>query len=301
MIQRRPNDSNLWRGTCKSWTDLKSDIKIKVGNGTNVKFWTDPWLPNVDNLLQCVNSDEPVDLGAIIADFLSRGQWNNGYFTIRSAINNLHHTSVPPHVRLFKIIWSWVGPQRIKAFLWLLANNALLSNSNRCRRHIAHSALCSICYQSDESILHVVRDCAWARNVWLHFLPRQLYREFFTLNLTDWILFNPSSRQKSSSNKDWDLTFPFVAAGVWFSRNAFLFDNSSLDSMVTSFAVHRQIEEAHCVFRSVNQQLRSDNSPPHWIRWFPPKPDWIKINSDGSFIPSSFQAGCGGLFRNHHC
>uniref|UniRef100_A0A2C9UN59 Reverse transcriptase zinc-binding domain-containing protein n=1 Tax=Manihot esculenta TaxID=3983 RepID=A0A2C9UN59_MANES len=36
----------------------------------------------------------------------------------------------------------WPGPQRIKTFLWLLLHERLLTNGERCRRHIVSSDLC---------------------------------------------------------------------------------------------------------------------------------------------------------------
>ncbi|KAJ1442391.1 Reverse transcriptase zinc-binding domain [Sesbania bispinosa] len=166
----------------------------------------------------------------------------DGLFSIKSAVASLWDPIVTIHALLFKRIWSRGGPQWIRAFLWLLGSNALLSNSNRIRRHIAQSGLCTICLQTDESNLHAVRDCGWARSVWLRFLPRHNQREFFNLSLHDWISSN-ISRNQFSSNRNWNLTFPFVAAGVWYARNAYLFDNSPLDIVAISSSIHRQIEE----------------------------------------------------------
>ncbi|KAJ1419239.1 Ribonuclease H-like superfamily [Sesbania bispinosa] len=247
--------------------------------------------------------EEIVSSGVQMHDDRDSVHWSpsaDGLFSIKSAVASFRDPIVATHAPLFKRIWSWVGPQRIRAFLWLLGSNALLSNSNRVRRHIAQSGICSICLRTDESNLHAVRDCGWARSVWLRFLPRRNLREFFNLSLHDWISSNLSGNQYPSSS-NWNLTFPFVAAGIWYARNAYLFDDSPLDIATISSSIHRQIEEASSAFSLVNNQtLRPDVISSPWVRWTPPDPDWIKLNSDGSLLPSLNCAGYGGLFRNHH-
>ncbi|KAJ9162495.1 hypothetical protein P3X46_022262 [Hevea brasiliensis] len=61
--------------------------------------------------------------------------------------------------KLRSMIWKWPGMQRVKSFLWLVANNGLLTNATRVRRHINSDSSCHICGEKEESILHALRDC----------------------------------------------------------------------------------------------------------------------------------------------
>lgn len=77
-------------------------------------------------------------------------------FSLKSAYNAIADDKNGPKSHLFKLIWKWKGPQRMKTFLWLAAHDALLKNATRVRRHIAHSNLCPVCGTASESIIHTL-------------------------------------------------------------------------------------------------------------------------------------------------
>lgn len=64
---------------------------------------------------------------------------------------------------LFKGIWKWQGPERIKILLWKMANKGILTNQARLRRGMTDTALFPICNKNDESISHCLRDLKYAR------------------------------------------------------------------------------------------------------------------------------------------
>lgn len=36
------------------------------------------------------------------------------------------------------------------------------------KRGVCEDALCFICQEAEESILHALRDCPWAKSMWTH-------------------------------------------------------------------------------------------------------------------------------------
>ncbi|CAA0818851.1 Polynucleotidyl transferase- ribonuclease H-like superfamily protein [Striga hermonthica] len=62
-------------------------------------------------------------------------------------------------------------PQWIRQFLWLAAHEKLLTNVERRRRHISDSPICTLCSRYEESILHCLRDCTGARQIWRLLIP----------------------------------------------------------------------------------------------------------------------------------
>ncbi|CAN1156973.1 Putative ribonuclease H protein At1g65750 [Linum perenne] len=63
-------------------------------------------------------------------------------------------------------VWKWQGPGRVQYFLWLVAQGKLLTNLERKRRHLTEDSSCPRCGATKESILHVLRDCNYAGQVW---------------------------------------------------------------------------------------------------------------------------------------
>ncbi|CAN1157548.1 Putative ribonuclease H protein At1g65750 [Linum perenne] len=95
------------------------------------------------------------------------GPDSRGRFSIASAYEITTATNYDSAANLWKCVWKWQGPNRIKHFLWLVAHNRLLTNSERNRRHMTTEDCCRLCPNSTEDSLHVLRDCRSARDFWI--------------------------------------------------------------------------------------------------------------------------------------
>ncbi|KAL4343532.1 hypothetical protein AHAS_Ahas11G0087800 [Arachis hypogaea] len=56
-VERKPNSSNMWKGICKSWPDVKQNHIWRIGDGSVIKFWQHNWVPNLGSLDQHVPQD----------------------------------------------------------------------------------------------------------------------------------------------------------------------------------------------------------------------------------------------------
>jgi hypothetical protein len=124
--------------------------------------------------------------------------WNlfmNGEFTIKSTyfslINSYDNWT---HLKLlWRLVWRWRGPERIRSFLWLVVYNRAMTNDIRYKRHISGSSNCHCSSGDVETILHVLRDYKWAWEVWLKILNPCDTDGFFAMDLHVWLLSNLSS------------------------------------------------------------------------------------------------------------
>jgi len=119
----------------------------------------------------------------------------NGEFTIKSAyfplINSCdNQTHLKP---LWRLVWRWRGLERIRSFLQLIVHNRAMTNEIRYKRHRSGSPNCHCGSGDIETILHVLRDCKWAREVWLKVLNPCDTDGFFAVDLHVWLLSNLSS------------------------------------------------------------------------------------------------------------
>ncbi|MBA0875213.1 hypothetical protein Goshw_027934 [Gossypium schwendimanii] len=55
------------------------------------------------------------------------------------------------------------------------------------RRRIGQNGSCSFCGLSDEDLIHVLRDCLTASEVWRHVVLAELQSMFFTGDLKEWV------------------------------------------------------------------------------------------------------------------
>lgn len=59
---------------------------------------------------------------------------------------------------LFKKVWDWKGPIRLRAFLWKLIHGKLLTNVERNRRGMTVDVTCPRSNPSFEAMMHLLRD-----------------------------------------------------------------------------------------------------------------------------------------------
>ncbi|CAN1789787.1 Putative ribonuclease H protein At1g65750 [Linum perenne] len=99
-------------------------------------------------------------------DQVAWGCEDNGRFTIKSAYRLILNSSAEEFTDPWKSVWGWKGPNRIRFFLWLAVHGKLLTNRGRFRRKMTLDASCEHCHHPEESVLHVIRDCQFAADVW---------------------------------------------------------------------------------------------------------------------------------------
>ena len=88
---------------------------------------------------------------------------------------------------------------------------------------------CRLCNSGTETILHVLRDCQVARNLWIALSPPLLVVSFFGLQLTNWLRLNCcSTKALASSDITWGIIFAFGIWTLWTHRNEILFQNDRI-------------------------------------------------------------------------
>ena len=76
-------------------------------------------------------------------------------------------------------------------FLWLACKDKLLTNQTRRSRGFSDSSECQRCEGRAEDVIHVLRDCNKAIEVWIHIIPSFYLQEFFSINtVRGWVLWN---------------------------------------------------------------------------------------------------------------
>ncbi|CAN1274381.1 Putative ribonuclease H protein At1g65750 [Linum perenne] len=199
------SQSALWRGISKAWGVMLEGARTGIGNGKDTKFWTGNWLDSGVKLIDCVaDTNVPLDLDAMVSEFVTAsGDWDfgrirniinddavqevagmlppceergedtwvwgkesNGKFSVRSAYAIIIKPANLKPETAWDLVWKWSGPSRVQHFLWLVAHEKLMTNLERKRRHLSDNTSCPRCTGTEESVLHVIRDCHFAKKVW---------------------------------------------------------------------------------------------------------------------------------------
>ncbi|CAN1157372.1 Putative ribonuclease H protein At1g65750 [Linum perenne] len=187
---------------------------------------------------------------------------------------------------IWRLIWKWRGPQRIRQFLWLVAHNRLLTNIERHQRHLVEIGAYQVCLGHEESVLHVLRDCPLASAAWELLAIRRS-------PLLHWI-------ERYFRKPELCLLFRVTCWWLWRAHNDSVFNNK----LTTTDSLARHIQAWVALVRDTldRDQFLYHTGPPtrtdEYISWKPAPPEWVTLNSDDSVLSESGQAASEGLIRN---
>lgn len=94
-----------------------------------------------------------------------------------------------------------------------------MTNLGRWKRRIAYCPDCARCNRVSEGILHAIRDCKWAREVWEVLIPPDLEAEFFYEDLEPWVSWLLEGGGVSGNNERWVEKVFVTCRWKWVWRN----------------------------------------------------------------------------------
>ncbi|KAL4276423.1 hypothetical protein AHAS_Ahas20G0205700 [Arachis hypogaea] len=158
---------------------------------------------------------------------------------------------------------------------------------------MSNSAQCSVCNAADEDILHVLRDCPFAKAVWNFFKAHNIITDFFDMTIRDWLFANLSNAT------DWSCIFGVANSCLWFFRNKYIFEGKRMHPTAAFEVIKSRGKEMLSVMRRSSQLKWSHTIAISMIKWYPLVENCMKLNVDGSFFKRENNSACGGVFRNH--
>ena len=253
------------------------------------------YLPN-EILLSIAAMRRPCDEDG--EDSMIWGASQTGKFTIKSAFELVERHRWEEEHPKWKAVWKWSGSERVKTFLWLAMKEKLLTNTERARRHMCDSTTCNHCHMEPETVLHVLRDCRYATQVWMGLVSPDRWSEFFSLPVQEWLYSNLTNNLSFDLSMEWSLIFGVACWLLWQWRNKALFDDAFCEmSNPIGFIKFKAKQFSHSTqFNDDEQSRRTKQS--RLIGWDAPPMGWIKVNSDGARKSSSGLASAGGLLRD---
>ncbi|KAL2928741.1 hypothetical protein RDABS01_019525 [Bienertia sinuspersici] len=266
----------------------------RVGNGANIAVWSDVWLKGQNgSYMLSSNITQQHDLK--VADLIDyeAGAWNkeviwsifneeearvilaiplsaslpsdikSGYWLAKQG-SQMPRTDPGSENKLWSKIWNLNGPPKLRHFSWQACKGSLPVMERLRHRHITMNAMCPICKEEEETIIHAIFECSNVGEIWQH------------RNLQETINEGP--------------------AGSFMERNKAVVGQPVQQKVMTAAGFKRLVEDyvsyAHKVFKQGgHSEIRMQTS------WSVPPHGWVKVNTD-AYVPNNGRVGLGVVIRD---
>ncbi|CAN1752991.1 Putative ribonuclease H protein At1g65750 [Linum perenne] len=322
--------SSTWKGMNESWPIFTGGLFWSIHNGKRTNFWRERWLDDGQVIGDSVQP--PLGLEeAVVANFCdSSGAWDvgrlaevlpenilrsvvgmtppspdldddtpvwglepHGSYSVKSGYLLAKEVGVGEINAIWKRVWSWRGPQRIRQFLWVAIHNRLMTNAERHRRHITNNDGCGLCVDEAETTDHLLRGCPMAKQVWCRVLSITSSDVFFSMDIEDWW-------KRFLNDKEVSIIFGITCWLLWKTRNERIFEGkrTSVGGIVeqgkfwlnTTTDAYKRVAD----LKLSNDQRKAVKA----ISWNAAPGPGCTLNTDGSVITSNRNAAAGGCLRN---
>ncbi|KAL4279829.1 hypothetical protein GQ457_03G024220 [Hibiscus cannabinus] len=237
---RCANASQLWNGLSDIWGVIKDGLCWSVRDGNVTDFWNDKWLDGEGNLAsRC--TDNAHALPSTVASMIAvNGDWDWNQMFQWLPADSLEAIAAikPPRPNAGADVpgWRWESNRTFSvrsAYKALTVDSAaplrIMTNAERKRRHLATSDVCASCQSEIETIVHVLRDCPRARQVWEAVVAPAQLAVFFSLPFSDWILQCVTNvANVGTGDERWAARFATICWLVWKQRCNTIFGTITL-------------------------------------------------------------------------
>ncbi|KAG7572327.1 Reverse transcriptase zinc-binding domain [Arabidopsis suecica] len=221
---------------------------------------------------------------------------SDGRFTVKTAYSLLvENCSLRQNMASFyDRFWRVTAPERVRTFIWLVCNQAIMTNAKRYRRHLGDTSIFPVCKCGEETILQVLRDCPSILGIRNRIVPPRRIHDFFNGSLLGWVYGNLAS-EENAAECAWSTIF---AMGIWWAwkwRCSNVFGEIGKCRGRVKF-VNEVATKLSRAYVSTREGRVTGGRVERMIAWKPPSEGWIKLNTDGASHGNPGVATAGGVF-----
>jgi hypothetical protein len=265
QLKTKQSNSPLWNDLIKINDLYLKGRDMKIGNGRDTDFRRDSWCDSIPlkerfrELFDLCNEqkgsvadvagrrwrltfrrwlDEPAQnqlrqLRAILTTcalgdekYMEVGESKN--FSVKTMYAQLCRTNAEIHN---KRIWKAKIPLKVKVFIWLLQQNAILTKDNLVKRNWHGDKSCRFC-NLDENINHLFFDCSLAKYVW-SLVAMVIGADCRPSSLDQFWMW--CGRYMPRNGNLHMVGLASICWGMWQTRNAICFEKKKSDLLLRSF------------------------------------------------------------------
>jgi hypothetical protein len=201
--RKKRGSSHTWNATLHGRGALRKGLIERVGDGSSIRVWDDPWIPTNQSLKPLARSPEAdvtlvqqlidedsatwkmekleenfepnIPIGRFTEDEWAWAYEKSGYFTVRSAYkllaaphlqNDNPSTSGVNSTAFLKKLWELKVPPKVCTFWWRVIYEFVPCRRKLKERHMERIGFYKTCGAKEETTYHALFECTWARLFW---------------------------------------------------------------------------------------------------------------------------------------
>lgn len=306
---------------------VKAGARKRIGDERDTAIWNVPWLPDATD--GYVRTPMPVQLQNstvhslmqeeicmwdvdIIQDILQtrdadlvkriplpleevKHSWfwildEKGEYTVKSGYRWLQGELDMEDKCFWTKLWSLKLPGKVLNFLWRVCSLCLPTASALVLKHVDMNILCPWCHSENETDMHVLFECDFARTVWslagMSSIVQQLITDSAGMVIRH--VFNNCSREQC-------VQMGMVCWSLWNRRNQWVWNKvngSAFGVKAAALNLLRDWREAQVTEMNVRK-------PTGARQWEKPEAGWVKVNVDAATFRDK-SVGWGAVIRDHN-
>jgi ribonuclease HI len=155
--------------------------------------------------------------------------------------------------------------------------------------------MCSFCGNVQETILHALRDCPLAMEIWDSLISANDRRKFLNVDLENWFELNLNNSISWNDISDWCEVWAVACHSLWSWRNKEIHEVNFVRPSRPSWQVLKLLGDYIHAAKN-NKIMVEKNRNMAMIGWKPPQSSFVRLNTDGAYKHNQ-SAGCGGVIR----
>ncbi|GMP70392.1 hypothetical protein CsSME_00029263 [Camellia sinensis var. sinensis] len=190
----------------------------------------------------------------------------------------------------WKKLWYFRIPNKIKFFAWRASLNIIPTSDLLRRRHVSVAGNCVLCPNCPETLLHCVRDCHVAKQVWELSPLRFEVQSWNCTDFSQWVSVIGNRVDEYGLGLFFSLCW-----GLWSARNQAIFNevvHSAEDIVLWVCELLHDFSLAN--HRPISAPVFEDP-----VCWVAPIDGFYKVNFDGAVFNHLMAVGVGVIIRDH--
>ena len=278
-----------WKAIKMGFPVFYNGIGWNVGNGVNIKFWTDKWVRGCAPRELIEGPINDMECNLAVADLLQDNNWNwealsfnlpsdiedkikaipiqlfgrkedmliwrltkNGEFSTASAYRLASKDDGEANSFTGGWVWKIDTLPRIQSFLWLCHHRSILVREMLANRGIQCDTTCLLCRNASESAIHLLRECPYAMQIWRKVGIPTMMEASYNLEMFQWLKANClSSHDILSNGVPWKILFSFTVWNLWKHRNKVVFENSILNPRLHYTCIKQAVDYFYYIGKSI--------------------------------------------------